>query len=42
MLLGACSEHSLFGGVGWGEESPCIFRVNKEKLSDFSRLTKLG
>lgn len=25
-----------------GEESPCIFRVNKKKLSDFSRLTKLG
>lgn len=30
------------GGAGRGGGSPCIFRVNKKKLSDFSRLTKLG
>lgn len=45
VLLGGCSSSSLCGGGPWcrlREENPCIFRVNKRKLSDFSRLTKLG
>lgn len=42
VLRCAAGGTACAGGSAVGEESPCIFRVNKKKLSDFSRLTKLG